>query len=82
MKWAIAVERVTNGYICRWYDEDEEGKPFVVSEVFEEIDTEKGELYATLAMLYRVKEHFGVHFSKHNKFNLDISIKKNKEFGT
>ena len=82
MKWAIAVERVTNGYICWWYDEDEEGKPFIQSQVFEEVDMENGELEATMNMLYFVKEHFGVHFSKHNKFNLDISIKKNKEFGT
>jgi len=81
MKWAIAVERVTNGYICRWYDEDEEGKPFIVSEVFEEIDTPEKELEATRNMLCRVKEHFGVFYSKHNKFNLDISIHKNKEFG-
>ena len=53
-----------------------------MSEVFEEIDTPEKELEATRNMLRRAKEHFGVFYSKHNKFNLDISIKKNKEFGT
>ena len=49
--------------------------------VVEESDEEGGELEAMRNMLCRVKEHFGVFYSKHNKFNLDISIHKNKEFG-
>lgn len=79
MKWAIGIEKVLNGYICRWYDEDDEGKPIIHTRVFEEIDEENGELEAMRNMLYCVKEHFAVYYSKHNPYNLDISVKKNKE---
>jgi len=82
MKWAIAIEKAINGYICRWYDEDFEGNKIIRSQVFEIHEGENGELEAIENVLCCVKDHFGVYFNKHDKYYLDISVKKNKEFGT
>jgi hypothetical protein len=79
--WSLGIIRSDNGYILKWYEENEDGQQMPHTLVVEESDEEGGELEAMRNMLCRVKEHFGVFYSKHNKFNLDISIHKNKEFG-
>jgi hypothetical protein len=80
--YSIKVSRADNGFICEWEDEDDEGNPLKHSQVFSEDDSELGELKCTNDMLWFVKEHFGVFWSKHNKKNLKICIwdmDKNKE---
>lgn len=79
----LNIERVSNGYVCTW-TEDTEGDTAMtcwknVSAVFEEADTETGELDCAVNMLYFVKEHFGIYYSKHNKRNIEIKAVKNKE---
>ncbi len=73
--WVLSIAKVQNGYILSSMDEDNEGKPYITTEVVEEID----ELKAMETLLYLVKEHFGVHYNKHNKSNLVIKIEENIE---
>lgn len=77
MKWAIGIMRVSNGYILKWYDEDEEDREFPQSMVIEE--EEGGELKAAQKMLWEVLEYFGIYYSKHNKRNLVVKIEGNKD---
>lgn len=79
--WALGIIRSDNGYILKWYEESEDGQQIPHTLVVEESDDEDGELKAAQKMLREVLEYFGIYYSKHNKFNLDISIHKNKEFG-
>lgn len=68
-KWSVIITKAENGYIVE-YDENECTK----ETVFEA--TEK--LVDIRDMLLFVKEHFGVHSSKHAKLNLIVSIEENK----
>ena len=70
---AVNIRHVGNGYICSWWEGKDEGV------VFEEEDVEKGDIVCMVKLLYFVKEHFGIYYSKHNKYNLEIKVVKNKE---
>lgn len=76
MKWAIGIIRASNGYILKWYDEDDEGNEYPQTLVIEEVD---GELKAAQKMLWEVKEFFGIYYSKHNKKNLVVKIEGENE---
>ena len=67
----LTIERCDNGYSVFFYDEEQARERMVI---FEEPDTEIGELLAMHKLLWFVKEHFGVFHSKHNKQNLVIEI--------
>ena len=80
MNWAIDIEKVSNGYVVTEWTENEEGKPVMEPQtVFEEPDTETGELEAMQNLLWFIKETFGVMHSKHNKRNLVVEIQENED---
>ena len=66
--WECELARVDNGYVLKYW---EIGLHRIV---FEEPDTETGELEAIKALLQATAEYFGVTHSKHNKHNLEIRI--------
>lgn len=72
MNWLIEIERADNGYVASWWDEGEE--LIKRQEVFEEENTETGELDCMVKLLYFVKDHFGFHGSKHDKYRLKIEV--------
>lgn len=72
--FSLSITKVANGYLVI-YNEDGIG----IKKVFEEQDTEDGELECTKNLLYYIKEHFGVYYSKHNKNNLVLNIEKTNE---
>ncbi len=81
-RWDIRITKCENGYRVNWLEEiGERGDTeLLVREiVFEEPDTETGELESTEDLLWFVSEHFGVTFSKHNKHNLLIEIVENEQ---
>ena len=83
LPWEINIKKTNNGFICSWKEELEDGDYIKnmqqVFEVIEEGDDELGELKNMINLLNFVKEHFGVHYSKHNKHNIHIEIEEMKE---
>jgi hypothetical protein len=79
MNQELDIERLSNGYVITEWVENDEGKQIDRQTVIEEPDTETGELEAMQNLLWFVREAFGVYYSKHNKRNLVIEIKDNKE---
>ncbi len=82
MIWEITIRRAENGYICSWKEEGEEDNILEKQKVFEESEETMQENLSELAcmkdMLLFIKEYFGVHYSKHNKVNLNIDIEEIK----
>jgi len=76
--WQITIKKVENGYICEYPEQLDDDTEVIKMQVFEEEDTENGELEATKNMLCFVKEHFGISYSKHDKVNLDIKLEETK----
>jgi len=76
--WQITIKKVENGYICEYPEQLDDDTEVIKMQVFEEEDKENGELEATKNMLWFVKEHFGINYSKHNKVNLDIKLEEMK----
>ena len=76
----LSIQTAIGGWIL-YLDMDEcyEDLP-PMPEVFgydDESENSKGELEAMRTLLYRVAEELGVIFSKHNAYNLKISIVDN-----
>ncbi len=78
-EWKIEVVRCVNGYRICYYDEMEDEVMVKHEEVFQEKDTETGELECMQELLYYIKEHFGIYYSKHSKHNIVINIEENAE---
>lgn len=87
MTWEITVRKVQNGFIV---EHDGEGEiECRVETVFKEDDkdsyeevspgTTLAELKVMEDLLWFIKDHFGAYNSKHNKKNLVIEIRENKE---
>lgn len=72
-EWQLIIIRANNGYILKGMFGDRETAS---SEVIEECEVEDSELKAMKDMLYQVKEYFGIHYSKHDNFNIEIAIKE------
>jgi hypothetical protein len=70
----MKIEYADNGFLIELEDEDNEGKKVKRFVVFEEED----ELENMKKLLWYIKEHFGVFYSKHNKQNLEIEVKNNE----
>jgi hypothetical protein len=87
--WEISIRKVDNGFVCSWEEESDGGEvgdapTFIKHEqVFEEKENfmsseNKDELENMKNLLYFVKEYFAIMYSKHNKANLTIEIKEEK----
>jgi hypothetical protein len=71
----IEITRVQNGFTVLIPKEEPDGFDKVL--VFQEDDDEEnGELKNMRSLLWFLKEEFGVYWSKHNRFNLDIEVKE------
>ena len=78
MEWEITVRKADNGYLLMWEDESEDGSGLIKHTTVIEEKTDK-ELESMEEVLFAVKEFFGVYYSKHNKENLMVGIKKTEE---
>ncbi len=76
----VEIERVSNGYVLRYEDQDGEEETFARAIVFQE----KQEVAAadvgcecehTIEMLYEILELFGDTGTKHNKHRVEITCK-------
>lgn len=82
LPWEITIKKANNGFICSWKEADEEDYIRTNQQVFEEEEeTEDSleELKNMQKVLDFIKEHFGVHYSKHNKNNLIIKIEEGEK---
>ena len=75
-EWRIIIRACDNGFIVEWREGAGDGTLIPHSMVFEEEDSETGGLDAMCELLQFIKEHFGVYWSKHNKHNLEIEVRK------
>jgi hypothetical protein len=77
------IQRVDNGFRLFWNEEYDEGgtykKEFVFEEKEDTIDEDKQEKSACIDTLYMLIEELGLHYSKHNKFNIKIGLEEKKE---
>lgn len=71
MKWKITIEKVDNGYMVEYLSEMGDGNE---KTLFEE--NEEDDINCMQRLLYFIKEHFGIYYSKHNKKNLVINIEE------
>jgi len=78
--WECEIAKVDNGYVLKYWEETE-SQNIRHRIVFEEQDTETGELEVMKNLLRAVTEHFGIIYSKHNKNNLEIRITGMEEDG-
>ncbi len=74
-KWDLHVEKISNGYIARFIDENDDGGKFLRTVVFEILENEDAELETMKGLLWFIMEHFGIYYSKHNNKNLVPEIK-------
>ena len=72
--WSLGIIRSDNGYILKWYEENNDGEKVPHALVVEESNDEGGELEAAQKVLRGVLDYFGVYYSKHNKKNLVVKI--------
>ena len=71
--YALRIDKIVNGYIVEFWEGDDD-YPIKQQVVFEEQDTEKGEIECMKDLLLYIKEYFGVYYQKHSKHNLAIMI--------
>lgn len=76
-RFIIDIEKADNGYVASWVEEGEEENYYITHKLLFE-DKEDDELDSMLKLLYFIKEHFGVNYSKHQKRNINIEIKENE----
>ena len=79
MTWELNIKKAENGFICEWEDEEDGCGTVIKNEVIEDNDTdfeENIEIDTMIKLLNKVKEFYGVHYSKHNKRNLVIKVEE------
>ena len=79
LPWACEITKGLNGYNLIFTEVLDDGTIRNNLQVFEEPDTETGDLKAMQGLLYAVIEYFGVYSSKHNEYNLVVEIRKENE---
>jgi len=77
LPYSITVEKIDNGFLLLHREQLDDDYIQVCKEAFKDED---GEDEGIVDVLYTIAEYFGIHYSKHNKNNLEISFKKNKDF--
>lgn len=73
MNFDIKITEVDNGYILEWQDEIDEKEIIVHKEVY---SSNECELECMKKVLIRIKEYFGMFYSKHENKNLIIEVKE------
>jgi hypothetical protein len=74
MNWDIEIEKVSNGYVCKWWADGADDEMIKNQLVFEEQDGERGELDAFVSLVHFLAEHFSVSGSKHDKYRLRCDV--------
>ena len=74
IRWDLRITKCENGFRVNHIEEIDDDRYRVSETVFEEPETENGEMVAMQNLLYHIKEHFAVYYSKHNKANIIINI--------
>jgi len=75
MSWFCSIEKVENGFLIEYPEEDNEGKELIVRHVIED-DVEGDELDAPEALLWWVLDYFGCYGNKHDPERLRIVREK------
>lgn len=68
----LSIERVSNGFIMKYW-EDVEDEPTLQQVVFEEQETQHGEVENFKHLLYSITEYFGLTGSKHDERRIKIT---------
>jgi hypothetical protein len=79
MNWEIEIEKVQNGYVCKWWEEADDDELVKGQRVFEEQDSARGDLDAFVSLCWFLAEHFGVYGSKHDEFRLRCEVVNQRE---
>ena len=80
----LKIELASNGWILINEFEDEEGRKverktlFSYDGDFDDDEARKKDLEALIELLWSINEEIGIAYSKHQKYNLNISIEENK----
>lgn len=81
MNFELHITKAKNGYYMMWQEEVER-EVINHQEVFEEKDGEDEEIECMRRLLLRIKEYFGVYYSKHNQKNLVVEIEGEEKWMT
>lgn len=73
MNWTLEIEKIDNGYIAGWWEENTEDDLVKHQMVFEEINSEYGEIECFQNLLYFITDHFGMIGSKHDARRIRIT---------
>jgi hypothetical protein len=73
-RWDLRITKNENGYRCNWLEDLESTEARIMETVFEEAETEHGEIEAFERLLCFITEHFGCSGSKHDKKRIRITI--------
>ena len=76
-KSKLRIERIGNGFIVKFRDENGNKEKMA----FEEMEDAPDELDATRSMLHFVLDYFGIYQSKHNARNLVIEVRNTSTDG-
>lgn len=74
-RWDLRIYKGENGYRCNWLEDLDEGgdDARIMETVFEEEESEHGEIEAFQRLLYFITEHFGMVGSKHDARRIRIT---------
>ncbi len=74
VQWDLRITKGDNGYRCNWLEDyDDMPGSMVFETVFEEEESEHGELEAFERLLWFITEHFGMTGSKHDARRISIT---------
>lgn len=75
-RWDLRIIKGDNGFRCNWLEDLDEGgdDARICETVFEEEESEHGEIEAFARLLWFVTEHFGMVGSKHDEKRIRIEI--------
>ena len=72
--WDLGIERVDNGFIVRWWEEEEAGEFTEHLQVFEAEVGEWGDHEALIHCLRFVTEYFGLQGCKHDEKRIQFDV--------
>jgi predicted small metal-binding protein len=75
-RWDLRILKGDNGFRCNWLEDldEEQSEARIMETVFEEAESEHGEIEAFQRLLWFVTEHFGMVGSKHDAKRIRIEI--------
>lgn len=77
-RWDLRITKGENGYRCNWLEDLEDDQAKIYETVFEEEESEHGEIEAFERLLWFIVEHFGMVGSKHDARRIRITTENNE----